>query len=114
MGDQSVNKVSSQYSPRGEMGQKYLASGIHISMRLWELLPPAPPTSFTQRDYETVGYVIRGRANLEIEGQILSLTAGDSWIVPKGSSHRYEILETFAAVEATTPPAQVHGRDEQG
>ena len=114
MGDQSVNKVSSQYSPRGVMGQKYLASGIHISMRLWESLPPTPPTSLTQRDYETVGYVIRGRANLKIEGQILSLTAGDSWIVPKGSSHCYEILEPFTAVEATTPPAQVHGRDEQG
>ena len=113
MGDQSVNKVSSQYSPRGEMGQKYLASGIHISMRLWESLTPAPPTSLTQRDYETVGYVIRGRANLKIEGQVLSLTEGDSWIVPKGSSHCYEILEPFTAVEATTPPAQVHGRDEQ-
>ncbi len=112
MGDQSVSKVSSQYSPRGEMGQKYLASGIHISIRLWESLSPTPPISFTQRDYETVGYVIRGRANLEIEGQILSLTAGDSWIVPKGSSHGYEILEPFTAVEATTPPAQVNGRDD--
>jgi mannose-6-phosphate isomerase-like protein (cupin superfamily) len=114
MGDQSVNKVSSLSSPEGDMGQKYLASGIHISMRLWESLPPAPSTSLTQRDYETVGFVIRGRANLKIEGQILSLTAGDSWVVPKGSSHCYEILEPFTAVEATTPPAQVHGRDEQG
>ena len=94
------------------MGQTYLASGIHISMRLWGILPPAPPTSLTQREYETVGYVIRGRANLKIKGQILSLTVGNSWIVPKGSSHCYEILEPFTAVEATTPPAQVHGRDE--
>ena len=78
MGDLSVNKVSSQSSPEGDMGQKYLASGIHLSMRLWESLPPAPPTSLTQRDYETVGFVIRGRANLKIEGQILSLSAG--WI----------------------------------
>ena len=107
-----MHKVSSQFSQRGEKGQKYLASGIHVSMRLWECLPPAPPTSLTQRDYETVGYVIRGRANLKIEGQILSLTAGDSWVVPKGSSHCYEILEPFTAVEATTPPAQVHGRED--
>ncbi|MEO7863077.1 MAG: cupin domain-containing protein [Nitrospirales bacterium] len=113
MGDQSVKKVASEYSPRGDMGQKYLASGIHISMRLWESLPAAPASALTQRDYETVGYVIRGRANLKLEGQILSLAAGDSWTVPKGSSHCYEILEPFTAVEATSPPAQVHGRDEQ-
>jgi hypothetical protein len=31
--------------------------------------------------------------------------------VPKGSRHSYKILETFTAVEATTPPAEVHGRE---
>ena len=36
MGDTSVQKVKSEYSPKGKMGQKYLASGIHVSMRLWE------------------------------------------------------------------------------
>jgi quercetin dioxygenase-like cupin family protein len=96
------------------MGQKYLASGINISMRLWEALPVAPPSPMTQRDYEAVGYVIEGRARLEIEGQSLLLETGDSWVVPKGSRHSYEILEPFTAVEATTPPSQVHGRDEQG
>ena len=114
MADRSVKKVTSQYSPRGEMGQKYLASGIKISMRLWEAVPVAPPAPMTQRDYEAVGYVIEGRARLEIEGQSLLLETGDSWVVPKGSRHSYEILEPFTAVEATTPPSQVHGRDEQG
>jgi hypothetical protein len=37
---------------------------------------------------------------------------GDSWVVPKGASHSYKILEPFTAVEATLPPAHVHGRDE--
>ncbi|MBA3753576.1 MAG: cupin domain-containing protein, partial [Nitrospira sp.] len=57
-------------------------------------------------------YVIEGRAKLEIEGQTVLLEAGDSWIVPKGSSYCYEILDPFTAVEATAPPSQVHGRDE--
>jgi quercetin dioxygenase-like cupin family protein len=114
MADRSVKKVTSQYSPKGEMGQKYLASGIHVSMRLWEALPVAPPTPRTQRDYEVVGYVLQGRAELEIEGQTLLLEAGDSWVVPKGSRHSYRILKPFTAVEATTPPSQVHGRDEEG
>lgn len=112
MADRSVKKVTSQYSPKGEMGQTYLASGIHVSMRLWDALPVAPATPPTQRPYETVGYVIKGRAELELEGQMVLLEPGDSWVVPKGSSHCYTILEPFTAVEATYPPAQVHGRDE--
>lgn len=85
-----------------------------MSMRLWEALPVAPSTPLAQRDYEVVGYVIQGWAKLEIERQTILLEAGDSWVIPKGSSHSYEILETFSAVEATCPPAEVHGRDEAG
>jgi hypothetical protein len=32
--------------------------------------------------------------------------------VPRKASHTYRILEPFTAVEATSPPAFVHGRDE--
>jgi quercetin dioxygenase-like cupin family protein len=112
MVDKSVKKVSSGYSPRGEMGQKYLASGKTVSMRLWEDQPSGEPKPPTQREYETVGYVIKGRAELQLEGQMVLLEPGDSWVVPKGASHSYTILEPFTAVEATSPPAQVHGRDE--
>jgi mannose-6-phosphate isomerase-like protein (cupin superfamily) len=111
--DTSIAKVNARYSPRGKRGQKYLAAGIKISMRLWEEEQPGKPKSSTQRDYETVGYVISGRAELAIEGQRVVLEAGDSWIVPKGAIHRYTILEPFTAVEATCPPAEVHGRDEE-
>jgi quercetin dioxygenase-like cupin family protein len=113
MGDTSVKKVDSQFSPKGQMGQKYLAGGIRVSMRLWENEQPAEPLPPAARDYETVGYVIKGRAELHLEGQVLLLNPGDSWLVPRGASHTYKILETFTAVEATSPPASVHGRDEQ-
>jgi quercetin dioxygenase-like cupin family protein len=112
MVDKSVKKVSSGYSPKGDMGQKYLASGKGVSMRLWEEEPAGTPKPPTQRQYEVVGYVIKGRAELQIEGQTILLEPGDSWVVPKGSSHSYTILEPLTAVEATAPPAQVHGRDE--
>ena len=36
MSDTSVKKVNAKYSPTGELGQKYLASGISLGMRLWE------------------------------------------------------------------------------
>jgi quercetin dioxygenase-like cupin family protein len=112
MSDTSVTKVDSQFSPKGAMGQKYLASGVHIAMRLWEDEQPGEPAAPSQRDYETVGYVIKGRAELHLEGQKVVLEPGDSWVVPKGASHTYRILEPFTAVEATYPPAHVHGRDE--
>ena len=30
------NQVDSAYAPHGDMGQKYLATGIKIALRLWE------------------------------------------------------------------------------
>ncbi len=108
--DKSVVKVSKAKAPKGNMGQKYLANGIHISMRLWENEMPGEKND-SRREYETVGYAVAGRAELHIEGQMVILEPGDSWVVPKGAFHRYKILEAFTAVEATTPPAEVRGRD---
>ena len=36
MVDTTVKKIDSKHSPKGEMGQKYLASGTSLAMRLWE------------------------------------------------------------------------------
>lgn len=113
MSDTTVMKVNSAHSPKGQMGQKYLATGKTVSMRLWEDEQPDEPKPAATREYETVGYVIRGKAELHLEGQMILLEAGDSWMVPKGSSHTYKILEPFTAVEATSPPSQVHGRDDE-
>lgn len=113
MSDTTVTKVDSAHSPHGRMGQKYLASGKNVAMRLWENEQPGEDKAPVARDYETAGYVIAGRAELELEGQTVLLGPGDSWVVPRGASHTYNILEPFTAVEATSPPAQAHGRDEQ-
>jgi quercetin dioxygenase-like cupin family protein len=53
-----------------------------------------------------------GQAELVVEGQTIMLEPGDSWLVPAGAEHAYHILSEFTAVEATSPPAQVHARDE--
>lgn len=111
MSDTSVTKVQSKHSPRGSMGQKHLAAGIHLAMRLWEKEQPGDNKAPTSREYETVGYVIEGRAELHLEGQMVLLEPGDSWVIPKGASHSYKVLEPFTAVEATCPPAVIHGRD---
>ena len=112
MSDTTIIKVQSSQSPKGEMGQVYLANGKNVAMRLWKNEPPGDPKDPKARDYETVGYVISGRAELHSKGQMVTLETGDSWVVPKGATHTYKILEAFTAVEATYPPAHIHGRDE--
>src|SRR4029077_7435115 len=66
-----------------------------------------PPAITRRSDWSS-----KGKAELHIEGQLVLLEKGDSWVVPKGSRHTYKVIETFTAVEATSPPAEVHGRDE--
>ena len=112
--DTMIKKVESrcrlQVLPSWGYGSKYLVAGRRVSMRLWVLEPGSELKTPTSREYETVGYVVSGSARLEMEGQILNLKAGDSWLVP--AMHQYTIVEPFTAVEATAPPAEVHGRDE--
>ena len=45
MAETTVTKVNSTHSPHGKMGQTYLASGVHVSMRLWDEQPPDEPKS---------------------------------------------------------------------
>lgn len=111
MGDTSITKVQSAHSPRGPGGQRYLASGTGVAMRLWDGEEPTDDKKSHTRNYETVGYVIKGRAELHLEGQMVLLEPGDSWVVPKDSTHHYRVLERFTAVEATHPPAHAKGRD---
>lgn len=111
MTDTTVKKIQSSHSPKGEMGQIYLASGKRVAMRLWRQMPDEDGKQATTRDYETVGYVISGRAELDSEGQTVLLEPGDSWLVPADAKHRYRIIEPFTAVEATAPPAHAHSRD---
>lgn len=111
MSDTTILKIDSAHSPHGPLGQKYLASGKNLAMRLWESLEPGTIEPDHPRDYETVGYVLSGRARLHSQGQTVNLEPGDSWVVPRGAAHHYEILEPFTAVEATYPPAHVAGRD---
>ena len=110
--DTTVTKIDSRTSPTGPDGEVYLASGKNIAMRMWRDEQPADAKPASRRDYETIGFVVKGRAELHIEGQTVLLEEGNSWVVPKGAEHTYKILEAFTAVEVTHPPYQVHGRSE--
>ena len=92
MPDTTIKKVEADTSPKGEMGQKYLVAGKRVSLRLWIDEPGGKLKAPTSREYETVGYVISGSANLELEGQTLNLKRGDSWLVPAGATQCFKSL----------------------
>ncbi len=106
-----IDKISVTRAATGEMGQRYLASGARVALRLWDEQPTSSGKPQAARDYETVGYVVSGRARLVTGDESLDLAPGDSWVVPAGVEHTYQILEALTAVEATAPPAQQAGRD---
>jgi mannose-6-phosphate isomerase-like protein (cupin superfamily) len=106
-----VSKVGAADVHAGQMGQRNLAAGSRVAMRLWAAEEPTEGKPEAAREYETVGYVVTGRARLRAGDQALDLGPGDSGVVPAGVSHTYEILEEFTAVEATSPPGSEAGRD---
>ncbi|MBE9060956.1 cupin domain-containing protein [cf. Phormidesmis sp. LEGE 11477] len=102
--------VSADNAKAGSMGQKLLISGNAIAMRLWDEQPgDGEQKQAAARNYETVGYVLSGRAELSLEGNTILLEPGISWTVPEGTEHSYKILEHFQAVEATHPSARGDG-----
>ena len=109
MTETTTGKINVNTAEEGEMGQTKLAAGEKVAMRMWKAEDPTDGKETVSRDYETVGFVISGRAELQLDGQIVALSEGDSWVVPMGAEHTYRIIESFTAVEATSPPAREHG-----
>lgn len=118
--DSTIMKVIEETAPVGPSGEKYLASGRHVGMRLWRLQPHIGEMPTHTRDYEVVGYVISGRASLflggsagssDSRGSELKLEAGMSYCVPRGTPHRWHIEAPLVAIEGTSPVCFVHDRD---
>jgi len=110
--DTMADEISCRNAPNGEMEQIYLAFGDRVAMRLWQDLPERQLEPSSRRSYETVGFVVSGHTLLQLEGQMIHLRKGDSWVVPAAAEHAYVIQEPFTAIEATSPPARAHGRDD--
>lgn len=102
----STTTINANTAPEGANGEKQLAAGHHMALRLWENEQPGEPKPLSNRPYETVGYVLKGRAELHLEGEVTVLEVGASYLVPQGAAHTYKILESFTAIEATSPPAK--------
>lgn len=99
-----ITGLTADAAPTGPDGEKLLARGAAIAMRMWDNEAPTDDKPFSKRPYETVGYVISGRAELTVAGKTTLLVAGSSWVVPRNAEHTYKVIETLTAVEATTAP----------
>ncbi len=103
--DMAATTVSQDAAPAGPDGQKLLAAGARVGLRLWDEGPTEGKGPHAN-DYETVGLVLEGEATLTIDGAEVALTPGLSWLVPSGAEHFYTVPQRFKAVEATSPPAR--------
>lgn len=101
-----ATKISSRTAAEGPHGEIALARGEALGLRMWHEESPNADKPSASRPYETVGYVIAGRAELVLDGETVLLEPGDSWLVPAHAEHTYRIIETFTAIEATAPPAK--------
>lgn len=99
-----IEIIDAEHTRKSKTGERHLAKGALLSMRMWDAEPAGIEKTPMRRDYETVGYVISGRAEVIVEGEAAMLTPGTSWVVPKGAEHTYEILEAFTAIECNSPP----------
>ena len=89
----------------GADGQIKLVGGDRVALRYWDEGPTKGKGDHAN-DYETVGFALEGGATVTVDGTATKLSPGDSWLVPKGATHHYEVPSHFKAVEATSPPAR--------
>lgn len=82
-----------------------LVSGARMMLRMWTHASRTKDRVMHSRPYETVGYVLEGRARLHIATSIMALGPGDSYVVPAHAEHAYEVVRApFRCVEAISPP----------
>lgn len=88
-----------------QIGSKLLLSGQEIAMWFWQAMPTDEIETCVSQDYEVMGYVISGQAELHVDGKVIPLEPGDSWVVPTGALHSYQILKPLTAVKTSHPPS---------
>ncbi len=101
-----ATKVDADQAPERRPDEHLLLTGDNVAMRKWEDEEPSKSKSTHSNTYEVMGYVLKGTAEVYVEGRnSLTVTKGDAYHVPADTEHRYDIQETFSAVEVTSPPA---------
>jgi mannose-6-phosphate isomerase-like protein (cupin superfamily) len=93
----------------GRHGERLMASGRHVGLCLWERDPAGERRVAPDERNEHVAYVESGALIVTIaDDPPVEVHAGDSYVVPVGARHRFEVLEPATVVEAVCPPSHMN------
>ena len=82
--------------------------GEGTSMLTLEVRMPAGQSSPPHaHDHESVGYVVRGRVRMTVDGHSSELRAGDGFVHPAGATHSLTAVDGEAVwLEVKSPPTR--------
>jgi len=101
----SQHIVRSTDAGEGSRGERFLARGEQVALRVWDHEPAGETAPEHANAYEYVAYVTQGSMRVRIgDGEAAEVGAGDSYVVPANTPYAFEILERATVVEAVAPP----------
>jgi quercetin dioxygenase-like cupin family protein len=102
-----VKQADATTGPRGE---RLLAHGDTLALRVWDHEPAGEQSPEHSNDYEYVAYVTDGSLRVRIgDDDAQEVGAGDSYVVPANTPYTFEVLQAATVVEAVSPPSALGG-----
>ena len=94
----------------GSRGEKIMAHGDAVALRVWEREPEGETSEEHSNSYEYVAYVAAGALRVRIgEDEAQEVREGDSYVVPAETPYSFEVLESATVVEAVSPAEALRG-----
>jgi len=96
--------VLSADATSGDRGERLLAAGEQVALRVWEHEPAGETAPEHSNPYEYVAYVTQGSMRVRIgDSEPVAVGVGDSYVVPAETAYAFEIVERATVVEAVSP-----------
>ncbi|MGC9529017.1 MAG: cupin domain-containing protein [Candidatus Bipolaricaulaceae bacterium] len=96
-----------EHKRRTFMGVEFLVGvvGERMMVTLMQFKRGRQPGAHSH-PHEQVGYCLSGRFELRVGDVVHLVEPGDSYLIPGGTVHAYQVLEDAEAVEVFSPPRE--------